>query len=125
MKFELPVIVTVSVSFVCVVVLETQFAFVPQTTSATVSVLPPVQPEVPWVGVPAPVGLGHWPQSLSVTRMTALAAMETPQATQVASVNLIVNLSPELSWFAKPLVDVNVADVELSTEAEDGAPPGT
>ena len=49
--------------------------------------------------------------------------METPQATQVASVNLIVNLSPELSWFAKPLVDVNVADVELSTEAEDGAPP--
>ena len=55
----LPVIVTVSVSFVCVVVLETQFAFVPQTTSATVSVLPPVQPEVPWVGVPAPVGLGH------------------------------------------------------------------
>ena len=87
-----------------------QVAFVPQTMSATVLVLPPVQP-APCVGAPL---LVHVPQSLSVTRIVAFAATETPQAEpQPASLKMISILSPGSSVFAKPPDEVSTDEVEV------------
>ena len=109
-----------------------QVAFVPQMMSATVFVLPPVQPGV-WVPVfgvprpPTPKGvtplLVHWPQSLSVTRIVAFGAIETPQAEpQLRSLNEISILSPWSSTFAKPPDELRIATVDVSVVAA-GAPP--
>src|SRR5438309_930861 len=77
----------------------TQLAFVAQMMSATVFVLPPLHVAGPaWVAVP---------QSLSVTRITAFAAMD------MASLKSTKILSPASSVFAKPPDEVSVADDEV------------
>src|SRR2546430_6059920 len=77
-----------------------QVALEPQTTSATVLVLPPLQKGKG----PAFVA---GPQSLSVTRITALPASET------ATLKSIVTLSPASRIVAKPPDDVRIAEVEI------------
>src|SRR2546425_3479091 len=90
----LPVIVMVSVSFVCASVLLVQVALVVQTMSATVFVWPPEQLAGPaWVA---------GPQSLSVSRIVAVDEMDIPQTVQPVSRNKMTNLSPWSTVFAKP-----------------------
>src|SRR5438046_9976144 len=103
----LPVIVMTRSAFDCPLrVLVVQVALVPQMMSATVSLLPP--PHAAWVSAALPAswvaGVPHCPQSLSVTRIVAFGATDTPHAgAQVVSLNAISILSPPSRVFTKPL----------------------
>ena len=95
-----------------------QKAFVPQTMSATVFVLAPLQ-------IAGPMFVAG-PQSLSVTRMTAFAATIMAQALpHPVSTNSKTRRSPWSSAFAKPVLALIVADDETGLTVSGGAPPVT